>query len=232
MSSDVVHQVRIEHASRVLGEGFLVGASFVVTTAAVVHETGLAVSLRVPGDDGAERPGTGDDGAAGPGTGDDGAARPGTGDTGVAAPVAAEVVEVLGSQGLALLEVAAPGFVVPLPPAPGAAALRLPDGSSLPATAIPGRLGCFRRFGAAHLRAELDGRKIGGGTGGGGEGSTARTASEQAGGAQRTAGMTADGPSSADAGERGVLLLAYLWESARSGRLDPLVTVPALEGSR
>lgn len=232
MSSDVVHQarihqagihrVRIEHASRVLGEGFLVGASFVVTTAAVVHETGLAVSLRVPGDDGAERPGTGDDGAAGPGTGD----------TGVAAPVAAEVVEVLGSQGLALLEVAAPGFAVPLAPAPAAAALRLPDGSSLPATAIPGRLGCFRRFGAAHLRAELDGRKIGGGTGGGGEGSTARTASEQAGGAQRTAGMTADGPSSADAGERGSLLLAYLRELARSGRLDPLVTVPALEESR
>lgn len=230
MSSDVVHQVRIEHASRVLGEGFLVGASFVVTTTAVAHETGLAVSLRVPGDDGAARPGTGDDGAAG--TGDDGAAGPGTGDTGVAAPVAAEVVEVLGSQGLALLEVAAPGFVVPLPPAPGAAALRLPDGSTIPAPAVAGRLGSFRRFGAAHLRAELDGRKISGGSGGGGEGSTARIASEQAGGARRTAGMTADGPSSADAGERGVLLLAYLWESARSGRLDPLVTVPALEGSR
>jgi hypothetical protein len=117
------------------------------------------------------------------------------------APVAAEVVEVLGSEGLVLLEVAAPGFDVPFN------------------SAMADRLLGFHRFGAARLLADL---KFGGGADAEGESSTAETASNRAGGTRRTANTQ----------ERGALLLAYLEERARTGRLDPVVTVPALEGSR
>jgi hypothetical protein len=133
------------------------------------------------------------------------------------APVAAEVVEVLGSGPgeLALLEVAAPGFVVPLRPAPASAVL---PGSPLPPRAIHDELLRFRRFGAA-------GPKFGGAERREGESSTVTTASIQAGGARHTA-------SDQRSAERGALLLAYLREHARTGRLDPVVTVPALEGPR
>jgi hypothetical protein len=117
------------------------------------------------------------------------------------APVAAEVVEVLGSEGLVLPEVAAPGFDVPFHP---------PMADQV--------LHC-RRLGAGRRPADL---KLGGADGSEGEGSTADTASGQAGGTRRTASDQ----------ERGALLLAYLKERARTGRLDPVVTVPALEGSR
>jgi hypothetical protein len=171
VSPDDVHQVRIEHATRTLGEqplgfGVLAGPGFAVTTAAVLCDTGPVVALRSPGSD---------------------------------APIAAEVVEVLGSEGLVLLEVAAPGFDVPINPSMADQVLR------------------FRRFGAARLLADL---KFGGEDGGEGEGSTADTASAEAGGTRRTAN------------ERGALLLAYPKDRARTGRLDPVVTVPALEGSR
>lgn len=189
MSPDDVHQVRIEHATRTLGEqplgfGVLAGPGFAVTTAAVLRDAGPVVALRSPGSD---------------------------------APIAAEVVEVLGSDELALLEVA-PGFVVPASARPIPAATL-----SFPAGALADQLLRFRRFGAAYLRAELEGRKMGGAEADKGEGSRAETASERAGGTQRTTNS---------AGERGGLLLAYLRERARTGRLDPLVTVPALEWSR
>jgi hypothetical protein len=221
VSSDVVHQVRINHATRTLGDGFLVAPGFVITTAAVVRDVGPGVSLSVRGlPDG---PGSPDgrglpDGPGSPdGPGVKGAEGSGIGDTGVAAPVAAEVVEVLGSDELALLEVA-PGFVVP------AGARPIPAAElSFPAGTPADQLLRFRRFGAAHLRAELEGRKMGGAQAREGEGSGAQTASERAGDTQRTTNS---------AGERGALLLAYLRERARTGRLDPLVTVPALEWSR
>jgi hypothetical protein len=209
VSSDVVHQVRINPAARTPGDGFLVAPGFVITTAAVVSDVGPGVSLSVRGL------------LNGPGSlngpGGKGAGGSGIGDTGVAAPVAAEVVEVLGSDELALLEVA-PGFVVP------ASAWPIPAATlSFPAGALADQLLRFRRFGAAYLRAELEGRKMGGAEADKGEGSRAETASERAGGTQRTTNS---------AGERGGLLLAYLRERARTGRLDPLVTVPALEWSR
>jgi hypothetical protein len=91
-------------------------------------------------------------------------------------PVAAEVVEVLGSEGRVLLEVVAPGFDVPVAD--------------------------FRR----------PGPKMGGADGSEGEGSTADTASGQAGGTRRRANER----------ERGVLL--------KERRVE--LTVPALEGSR
>lgn len=115
------------------------------------------------------------------------------------APVTAEVVEVLGSEGLVLLEVAAPGFDVPVNPALADQLLR------------------FRHFGARRLLAGL---KMAGENGAEGEGSTASVASDEAGGTRRTTN------------ERGALLLAYRQERARTGRLDPVVTAPALEGSR
>jgi hypothetical protein len=101
------------------------------------------------------------------------------------APVAAEVVEVLGSEERVLLEVAAPGFDVPF---------------------NPSTAGQLLRFRAGRLLADL---KWGGG---------------------ETREVSTMGVESAGAG--GTLLLAYLWERARTGRLDPVVTVPALEGSR
>lgn len=116
--------------------------------------------------------------------------------------VTAEVVEVLGSEGLVLLEVAAPGFDVPFNPA------------------MADQLLQFRHFGAAQLLTEL---KFGGDLGAEGEGSTALDPMDEAGGTRRTAN------------ERGALLLAYLQERARTGRVDPVITVPALiapEGSR
>ncbi|HEY0533816.1 MAG TPA: hypothetical protein VGD29_19700 [Actinoplanes sp.] len=179
MSPDDVHQVRIEDASRTLGDGVLVGPGFAVTTAAVLRDAGPVVALRAPGSD---------------------------------APVAAEVVEVLSSEGLVLLEVAAPGFDVPFNPTMADQVLR------------------FRRFEAGRLLADL---KFGGERGREGESSAEDSASERAGGTRRTAtGRTATGRTATDGRERGALLLAYLKERARTGRLDPVVTVPALEDSR
>jgi hypothetical protein len=236
VSPDDVYQVRIERRSRFLGDGFLVDGglvdgglvggfqvdpAFVVTTAAVVRDAGPSVELRAP--------------------------RSGAGDSGADAPVAAEVVEVLGEDGLALLEVAAPGFLVLPRPAEPSTEL---TGAGLPARAVGDELLRFRRLGAAHLRAELEGlaphrlngaaEKLGGGKGGGGESSTLRIAQGQAGGGQRAEsdGLTAGRQAAAGgAGDcvRGALLLDYLRERARSGRLDPMVTVPApgvREGSR
>jgi hypothetical protein len=139
VSPDDVHQVRITHASRTLGDGVLVGPGFV----AALRDAGPVVALRAPGSD---------------------------------TPVAAEVVEVLGSEGRVLREVVAPGFDAP---------------------------------GAGRLLAD---RKLGGADGSEGEGSTADTASGQAGGTRRRANER----------ERGVLL--------EERRLE--LTVPALEGSR
>jgi hypothetical protein len=123
------------------------------------------------------------------------------------APVAAEVVEVLGSGPgeLALLEAVAPGFVMPLRPA-----------DDRPSTRHD-RLPRFRRLGAARLRHD---RKIGGAAAREGESSEVETTSEQAGGARRTANSSE---------ERGLPLLAYPKERARTGRLDPVVTVPSWE---
>jgi hypothetical protein len=200
-----VHQVRINHAARTVGDGFLAAPGFVTTSTAVVRDVGPGVLLSVPG--WLNGPGSSN------GRGGKGVEGSGIGDTGVAAPVAAEVVEVLGSDQLELLEVA-PVFAVPTGAHPiPAAEFSFPVGT--PADQL-------RSFGAANLRAELEGRKMGGAEAGEGEGSRVETASERAGGTQRTTNS---------AGERGALL-AYLRERARTGRLDLVVAVPAVEWSR
>jgi hypothetical protein len=178
VSPDDVHRVRITDASRTLGDRVLGDR---VLGDRVLVEPGFAVTTAAVSRD------------AGPFV----ALRA----PGSDAPVAAEVVEVLGSERRVLLEVAAPGFDVPFNPS------------------VAGQVPRFRRLGAGRLPAEP---KLGGVKGSEGESSTADTASEQAGGTRRTTNDQ----------ERGALLPAYLKERARTGRLDPVVTVPSLEGSR
>jgi hypothetical protein len=179
---DAVQQVRIEHACRTVGDGFLVGTGLVITTADLARDAGPTAPVSVRAVDGAEQSGTG-----------------------VAAPVAAEVVEVLGSEGLALPEVAAP---------PQLAVPAFPSGPLLARSPL------CRHPGASRPGAGLGGRKIGGGGGPIGEGSEARLESGRAGGTRRTANsQTAYGA--------GVLPPAQSrW------RLDPQVIAPAPEGSR
>jgi hypothetical protein len=211
VSPDDVYQVGIEHRSRALGDGFLVAGfpgdrAFVVTTAQVVRDAGPVVEVRRPGDGGATGPGLGTDGSV-------------AGET-----VAAEVVEVLGEDGLALLEMAAPGFAVFPSPAGPEAALDLPGGPPIPAHTLGDRLLRFRRLGAARLRADLNGLTLGDALPPVG----AKPARAEPPAAERTAAELA-------AEERAALLLGCLRERARSGLLDPVVTVPGLgagEGSR
>jgi hypothetical protein len=124
---------------------------------------------------------------------------------GAGGTIAAEVVEVLGDDGLALLEVAAPGFAVLPSPAGPEAALDRAGGPPIPVHALGDQLLRFRRLGAARLRADLNGL------------------------------TPAARPESSADDQRGTLLLACLRERARTGILDPVVTVPGLsaaEGSR
>jgi hypothetical protein len=187
---DAVQQVRIEHACRTVGDGFLVGTGLVITTADLARDAGPTAPVSVRAVHGAEQSGTGE--------------------TGVAAPVAAEVVEVLGSEGLALPEVAAP---------PQLAVPAFPSGPLLARSPL------CRHPGASRPGAGLGGRKIGGGGGPIGEGSEARLESGRAGGTRRTAnGQTAYGARA--------LPPARSREHTRSGRPDPQVTAPAPEGSR
>jgi len=239
----------------------LIGPGFAVTTAAAMRDAGPVAARRAPVPD---------------------------------APIAAEVVEVLGSHGLALLKVAAPGFDVPVharpaaqvppvhrfaaallradpkPPTP-AGTVSSPDGLGTPPRASlagpdtpsptslagpdtpssasssapfaepvypplgepggprpsPGDTGDEPSPLARPLPSAagpgslvLAERKLGGGDGREGEGSSSDRASAEVGGTRRRAN------------ERGALLLAYLQERARTGRLDPVLTVPALEWSR
>ena len=50
MGPDAVQQVRIEHACRTLGDGFLVGTGLVITTADLARDAGptAPVSVRAP----------------------------------------------------------------------------------------------------------------------------------------------------------------------------------------
>lgn len=190
MGPDAVQQVRIEHACRTLGDGFLVGTGLVITTAELARDAGPTAPVGVRAVDGAEQSGTGK--------------------TGVAAPVAAEVVEVLGSERLVLPEVAAP---------PQRAVPAIPSGPLFARSPVR------RRSGASRPGAGLGGRKIGGGDGPIGEGSAAGTESGRAGGTRRTANsQTAYGA--------GALPPAQSRGRIHSGRLDPQVIAPALEGSR
>ena len=242
-----MYQVRIEQRSRALGDGFLVAPGFVVTTAAAVRDAGPAVELLLPGEDG----------AAGSGTG--------AGET-----VAAEVIEVLGEDGLALLEVVAPGFrALPAPAGPGAALTR-PGHAPIRAHDLGDQLLRFPRLGAARLHADLNGPfpparpadtaspdpagpdaaehsaarpESAGHNAAALDSAALDSAGHSAGGqdaGRQDAGRNglAAGPGADDAvagNERAALLLDYLRERARSGRLDPVVTVPGLgagEGSR
>jgi hypothetical protein len=245
VSPDDVYQVGIELRSRALGEGFLVDPAFVVTSAAAVRDAGPAVELRVPSANGAAASGTGQGPGAGPGAG---AGETVPAERIPAEVVPAEVVEVLGDDGLALLEVAAPGFAVLPPPAGPEAALDRPGAPPIPARALAGRLLHFQRLGARRLRADLDGRATGGRAtagppaaehlrpvpAGAGSNGTGPGPATLGGGLRNDPGGSANGRGPADH-DQAALLLAYLRERARSGLLDPMLTVPALdagEGSR
>ncbi len=181
MRPDNVYQVRIEQRSRALGDGFLVDPGFVVTSADAVRDAGPAVELRMPGGAGATNNGAGE-------------------------TVTAEVIEVRGEDGLALLAVAKPGFrTLPAPVGP-AAALDRPGHAPIPALAVGDQLLRFHRLGAARLRAELNGLTPGD---------------------LRPPGRPELGPA-AGGDERAALLLDHLRGQARSGRLEPVMTVPGL----
>ena len=240
MSPDDVYQVGIELRSRALGEGFLVDPAFVVTSAAAVRDAGPAVEVRVAGVAGAATSGTG--------AGETVPAEMTAAEMAAAEVVPAEVVEVLGDDGLALLEVAAPGFAVLPPPAGPDAALDRPGAPSIPARALAGRLLHFQRLGARRLRADLDGRPTGSratagpqpaehlrpAPAGAGSNGTGPDPATLGGGPRNDPGGSANGRGPAG-DDRAALLLAYLRERARSGLFDPMLTVPALdagEGSR
>jgi hypothetical protein len=232
---DDVYQVRIEQRSRALGVGFLIDPGFVVTSAEAVRDAGPAVELQLP-DDAEAGPVATTPEAAGPDIASPDIASPDIASPDIASPdiaspddagetVTAEVIEVRGEDGLALLAVAKPGFRTLPEPAGREVTLDRPGHPPIPAPMLGDQLLRFRHLGAAGLRAALDGGTI-----------DPLSPDERR--PDQVRSERTDRPALNDAAggnERAALLLDHLRERARSGRLDPVVTVPGLdagEGSR